>query len=93
MFDGPWVVFFFVFFFHSATFYLKGEKVLEKKPPENHDSTFHLTVVAAGGLPPCLTLACFSQQDMANAFAQKHLRSIILNVSSQSKLCSVICYW
>lgn len=26
---------------------------------------------------------------MANAFAQKHLRSIILNVSSRNKLCFV----
>lgn len=30
--------------------------------------------------------AYFSQQDMANAFAQKHLRSIILNVSFQNTL-------
>lgn len=80
MFDSPWI-----FFPHLPTLYLNGEKFSEKKP-QSHNITFRLIVVTAGCLPPRLTFACFSQQDMANAFAQKHLRSIILNVSSRNKL-------
>ena len=63
-----------------------GKKFKKAKKAHNFDITFLSIVVTGVCLPPCLIFAYFPPQDMANAFAQKHLRSIILNVSSWSTL-------